>query len=93
MTSIQRLSVVVPVYSGEDHLVDLVSELDVVRKQWEAEEAPIRLGEVIFVDDASIDGSASVLAKIETEHPWIRVITLSRNFGQHPATVAGILHA
>src|SRR5262245_49092232 len=86
------LSVVVPVYQGAPHLAALVAALDDVRRGLEAEAAPIRLTEVIFVDDSSIDDSEAVLAKMQAAFPWMTVIHLSRNFGQHPATIAGILH-
>lgn len=86
------LSVVVPVYQGARHLPDLVAALGRVRARLEAEEAPVRLTEAFFVDDDAIDESAAVLAGLQAAHPWLTVIHLSRNFGQHPATIAGILH-
>jgi glycosyltransferase involved in cell wall biosynthesis len=58
----------------------------------EREGTPVQLIESVFVDDGSIDESAAVLDRLEAEHQWIHVIHLSRNFGQHPATIAGILH-
>ena len=87
------LSVVVPVYQGERFLEELCQRLAAVRARLAAEAAPIRLGETIFVDDGSIDDSRSVLGRLESAHDWIHVITLSRNFGQHAATIAGILHS
>jgi polyisoprenyl-phosphate glycosyltransferase len=87
------VSVVVPVYCGAAYLADLAAAIDRVRIQWEADEAPLRLEEAIFVDDDAIDESASVLDELAIQHHWIRVLHLSRNFGQHPATVAGILHS
>lgn len=87
------LSTVTPVYLGKAYLPTLVTELAELRTHWETEGAPMQLIEAIFVDDASIDGSATVLECLVKEYPWIRVITLSKNFGQHPATVAGILYS
>lgn len=86
------LSTVTPVYSGEAYLEELVNRLKQVRETWQSSNAPIRLVESIFVDDGSIDNSAEVLARICQREDWIRVVTLSRNFGQHSATVAGICH-
>ena len=86
------ISVVVPVYSGADHLVALSQALAVERDRWDTEGAPFALGEVIFVDDASIDSSSDVLQELDQRYAWVRVVTLARNFGQHPATIAGILH-
>src|SRR5690606_2594309 len=49
--------------------------------------------ESIFVDDGSQDASADVLSNLQVEFPWVQVVSLSRNFGQHPATIAGILYS
>jgi polyisoprenyl-phosphate glycosyltransferase len=86
------LSVVTPVYLGAAFLDELVEELFDVRESLRRDEAPVELAEVVFVDDASSDGSAAVLERIAARHDWVRVVTLSRNYGQHPATVAGVLH-
>jgi polyisoprenyl-phosphate glycosyltransferase len=87
------VAVVVPVYSGEEYLDELVGELLKVRTDWTASGAPFHLAEVIFVDDNAIDGSAAVLDRLSAAHSWVTVLHLSRNFGQHPATIAGILHS
>jgi polyisoprenyl-phosphate glycosyltransferase len=87
------VSIVVPVYSGENYLAALADEVAAVRAEWAATGAPVVLAELVFVDDAAVDRSAEVLTRLAAQHSWIRVIHLSRNFGQHPATVAGILHS
>lgn len=86
------LSIVVPVYSGAPYLQALIERINSIRETWAASEADIALEEVIFVDDQSIDDSAEILADLSSEHSWVSVLTLARNFGQHPATAAGILH-
>lgn len=87
------LSTVTPVYQGASYLRDLVAELDAVRNALAAEDGPLELLEAIFVDDAAVDDSAELLTELRQARPWMRVVHLSRNFGQHPATVAGILHS
>jgi glycosyltransferase involved in cell wall biosynthesis len=87
------LTTVTPVYQGADSLVELVEALVRVREQLEAQDLPLRLVESIFVDDGSSDGSGRVLAELAETYDWLHVVTLSRNFGQHPATSAGILHS
>src|SRR5688572_11633514 len=87
------LSTVTPVYRGAQTLRPLVVELDCYRKELIASSCPLRLIESIFVDDGSDDGSSIVLAELSDEYDWVHVITLSRNYGQHPATVAGILYS
>ncbi len=87
------LSTVVPVYRGAAYLRTLAARLATVREVWEREASPLALAEMIFVDDGSTDSSSEVLEELRELFPWLRVIALSRNFGQHPATIAGILHS
>lgn len=87
-----KLSVVVPVYSGADYLKSLAGQLDALRSRWIENNAPVSLSEAIFVDDAAIDDSLAVLTSLSEKYPWMTVLSLSRNFGQHPATEAGILY-
>lgn len=87
------VSVVVPVYCGSDYLEALVAALDDLRRDWQAQGAPFSLAEVIFVDDAAIDDSGNKIDHLAREHSWIVPLHLSRNFGQHPATIVGILHS
>lgn len=86
------VSTVTPVYAGQDYLAELVTELEKLRAHWADTDAPLALVESIFVDDGSIDASASILAELAAKHDWVKVISLSRNYGQHSATVAGICH-
>jgi glycosyltransferase involved in cell wall biosynthesis len=55
---------------------------------------PGYVGEVIFVDDGSEDGSFEELRRMQKEFPAIvTVIKLTRNFGQANALLAGYNHA
>jgi glycosyltransferase involved in cell wall biosynthesis len=87
------ISAVIPVYQGEQTLAALVAELEHAAEFWKAVGLPIELVEGIFVDDASRDQSVQVLGELQRRYPWMRVLTLSKNFGQHPATIAGILYS
>jgi polyisoprenyl-phosphate glycosyltransferase len=87
------VSVVVPVYSGEQYLRNLIAELERVRNDWRGKDAPMELAEVILVDDSAIDGSPALVDSLAADHPWVTGIHLMRNFGQHAATIAGILHS
>lgn len=49
--------------------------------------------ELIFVDDGSTDGSPALLAELSSSDPAVKVLTLSRNFGHHPAVFAGLTFA
>jgi glycosyltransferase involved in cell wall biosynthesis len=81
------------VYAGEAYLEGLVAKLNVLREEWEKAAAPVRLAEAIFVIDSAIDSSEAVLRQLESKFKWVRVLTLARNFGQHPATMAGISYS
>lgn len=87
------ISVVVPVYSGERYLRKLVEELNTLRQEWESENTLLVLGEVILVDDDAIDGSPDLIDQLASERPWVTALHMARNFGQHAATIAGILHS
>jgi glycosyltransferase involved in cell wall biosynthesis len=86
------VSVVVPVYSGADYLTALIAEIERVRTGWSDSGAPLRLVEAILVDDAAVDSSPEIAGRLACEKEWVTVVHLARNFGQHPATIAGILH-
>lgn len=88
-----KVSVVVPVYAGEAYLERLIEEVEKVRCDWEDQSAPFEMCELIMVNDAASDGSADVLVRLAANRPWMVILTLSRNFGQHAATIAGILHS
>jgi glycosyltransferase involved in cell wall biosynthesis len=45
--------------------------------------------EVIFVNDGSRDGSQRMLVEVARVFPFVKVIELSRNFGQHVAVSCG----
>ena len=87
------VSTITPVYAGEQYLKELVEALSAIRQQWLDEDAPINLYESIFVVDGAIDDSLSVIQSLAKDYPFIKVIELSRNFGQHSATAAGICHS
>lgn len=87
------LSTVTPVYQGAAYLRDLCAELAALKAALAEEGGPLELLEAIFVNDSAVDDSPEVLAELQAEYPWVKTVHLSRNFGQHPATVAGILHS
>lgn len=87
------ISTVTPVYAGASFLPQLVAKLATLKSSWETTSAPVRLTESIFVIDSAIDHSEQVLKDLARQYPWVKVLTLSRNFGQHPATMAGISYS
>ncbi|HSO32067.1 MAG TPA: glycosyltransferase, partial [Labilithrix sp.] len=49
--------------------------------------------EIIFVDDGSPDGSARAVEELTRSDPRVRLVKLSRNFGQSVAMLAGMRKA
>lgn len=49
--------------------------------------------EIVFVEDGSPDNSLQLARVLAEEDEHVRVIALSRNFGHHPAMLAGLRHA
>jgi len=49
--------------------------------------------EVVLVDDRSRDGAWEILAELAGDDPHLKVVRLSRNFGQHAAITAGLTRA
>ena len=80
-------SVVVPVYNNAQSLPELV------RRLLKACQAVSQQFELLFVNDGSRDNSLSILNKLAETDLRVKVIGLSRNFGQHPAISAGFEHA
>lgn len=79
-----RLSIIVPVYYNEDTLMDLYEDM---KKKILKE-----LGdyELIFVDDGSGDRSWEIMNEIRKLDRNVRLVKLSRNFGEHAALLAGL---
>jgi glycosyltransferase involved in cell wall biosynthesis len=78
------ISVVVPVYRSERTLLELHRQLSV------ALQSISDRYEIIFVEDCGGDGSWSVIERLSVDDARVRGIQLSRNFGQHAATICGI---
>lgn len=76
------ISLVIPVYNEETNLPRLVERLrSVMQKTGKSYE-------IIFVDDGSRDNTLSILKSFLT-HPEVRVVELTRNYGQHAAIFSG----
>jgi undecaprenyl-phosphate 4-deoxy-4-formamido-L-arabinose transferase len=76
------ISVVIPVYNEEKNLVALIGRLRPVMQS---------LGnpyEIIMIDDGSCDGSLEILKGFARDRD-IRVVELTRNYGQHAAIMSG----
>ena len=76
-----ELSVVVPVFNEEGNLRDLYAQ---VAAALDGESY-----ELVLVNDGSRDRSGEILRELAAQHPEVVAVDLSRNFGQHPAVLAG----
>ena len=79
-----EISVVIPVFRCEECLRHLHERLDLALGQIPGEH------EIILVDDRSPDESWGILRQLANEDESVRLIRLSRNFGQHAAITAGV---
>ena len=81
------ISFVSPVYKAEHILEKLVFEIKKVMKEIDQ---PF---EIILVDDRSPDNGWEVMKRLAKDYESVKSIRLSRNFGQHPAIMAGLSQA
>jgi len=81
---LKLVSVVVPVYKCQDSLRLLYER---VKKTFEGLEAAF---ELIFVDDGGDQRTWEIIREIVHSDKRVKGLRLSRNFGQHPAIMAGL---
>ena len=82
-----KLSIILPVFRCEECLDDLVNRLyksiNIITDNYE----------IIFVNDGSPDNSWDKMLNLSQNNKNIKLINLSRNFGQHAAITAGLTEA
>ncbi|WP_253202208.1 glycosyltransferase [Subtercola sp. PAMC28395] len=89
-----EISVVIPVYQGEKTLGDLMREiLPLTEVQHSAANYPFVVRETLLVFDNGPDDSARVIRELVEQYSWVRAVWLSKNSGQHAATLAGMASA
>lgn len=81
------LSIVSPVYQAEKIIPLLVDRIEKAVSSITADY------EIILVEDGSPDDCWKVMTGIAATNPKVKGIKLSRNFGQHPAIMAGLSQA
>ncbi|HZW45398.1 MAG TPA: glycosyltransferase [Dermatophilaceae bacterium] len=89
--TLHRVSIVIPVYQGEHTLGPLVEEIALLAVPTLTKDGhEFQVTEVLLVHDKGPDRSDEVIRQLAATHDFIRPVWLSRNFGQHPATLAGM---
>jgi dolichol-phosphate mannosyltransferase len=81
---VTEISVVIPVYNCAGCLRALHERLTATLAALTAEY------EIVLVDDRSRDGAWEILGELARADRHLRVVRLSRNFGQHAAITAGL---
>ncbi len=85
-----RYSVVIPCYKSAKSIAQVVADTSA-----EFAKLSIRDYEFILVNDCSPDGGETlrVLYSLAEEFPYVKVVNLGKNAGQHNATMAGLNYA
>jgi glycosyltransferase involved in cell wall biosynthesis len=85
------ISVVIPVYRGEITLRSLAERLAPLTSVCRSPSGrEFQITQVFLVWDHGPDDSPTVMRQLAADYPFIDCIWLTRNFGQHAATLAGI---
>jgi dolichol-phosphate mannosyltransferase len=85
LSAAPRLSILVPVYNNQATIAQLLDRLRTALDGFDYE--------AVVVNDGSRDGSLSLLKARAAVDPRLRLISFSRNFGQHPAIAPALEHA
>lgn len=81
----------IPVYSGQETLPILMAELEPLTSPTTSPDGhTFTIEEVLLVWDRGPVGSDQTIRDLAAKHPWVKPIWLSKNYGQHAATLAGM---
>jgi glycosyltransferase involved in cell wall biosynthesis len=90
----QNISVVIPLYQGEKSIEALVGEISrYFDPATSAEGRAFVVSEVLLVHDCGPDRSDVSIRQLAEKYHQIKPIWLTKNFGQHAATLAGMSSA
>lgn len=92
MTDPTRISVVIPTYAGQHTLPVLIEEIEKLR-HIQAISNKFVISEVLLVHDCGRDRSDKIIENLAEKYSFVRPVWLSRNYGQHAATMAGMASA
>ena len=85
------VSIVIPVYLGSQTLRPLIDEIQPFITPCRSPRGiEFLVTEVVLVNDCGPDKSENVIRELSQRFDWIKPVWLSKNFGQHAATLAGM---
>ena len=92
--TLRRVSLVIPVYRGEASLPTLIGEIaPLTCEQTTPNGNRFVICEVLLVHDCGPDRSDETIERLSVDLAFVRPVWLSRNYGQHAATMAGMASA
>lgn len=89
-----RISIVIPVYRGQKTLLTLIDEINILTKEQRSPNGVNYLvAELLLVHDCGPDQSDQTIELLRSQYSFVRPVWLTRNYGQHAATLAGMASA
>ncbi len=82
--SARMLSLVIPVFNEQEVLKESFVRMDAVMQGTGYEY------EIVYVNDGSRDDTLRILRELAAEHPYVKVLSFSRNFGHQLAVTCGM---
>ncbi len=79
-----KYSFVIPCYKSKDTIVSVIEEISVAMNEKKENSF-----EVICVNDFPFDETFDLLKELVKQYSFLKVVNLSKNFGQHAALLAG----
>jgi glycosyltransferase involved in cell wall biosynthesis len=78
-----QISVVLPCFNEESNILGTVKDIDLWMKQSHVD------GDIICVDDGSVDGTAAVLRSLQSSYSRLKIVTHPLNIGYGAAVRSG----
>lgn len=90
MKKIAKLAIIVPCFNEEEILPSSLKTLITLRQKLQKENLINEKSEIVLVNDGSKDSTWQLIEQAHKKSPFIRGISLSRNFGHQEALLAGL---
>jgi len=89
-----RISIVIPVFRGEKTLPKIIADIAPLTIASRTSRGhTFIVSQVLLAHDCGPDRSDQVIEKLAALYPFVMPVWLSRNYGQHAATMAGMASA